>query len=130
MSHEEPVHDAVHEEEPAGLTNEERTWGMLCHLSPLLAYFAAGLTFIGPLVCWLIKKDTSKFVDANGKEALNFQINILVYKIICIALMCIVVGFVLLGVVIVYNIICCVIAGIQANSGRSFRYPFIFRLIK
>src|SRR5438067_1415460 len=60
---------------PTVLTSEEKTWGMLCHLSTLLAYAAGGLTFIGPLVCWLIKKDTSKFVDYHGKESLNFQLN-------------------------------------------------------
>jgi len=131
MSSQEPIPEAVDKEEPAGLTNEEKTWGMLCHLSPLLAYLAGGMTFIGPLVCWLIKKDTSKFVDHNGKEALNFQINILVYKIVCLPFICLAgLGLALLSAVVVYNIVCCVIAGIQANSGQSFRYPFIFRLIK
>ena len=54
------------------LTGEEKTWGMLCHLSTLLSYLALALTFIGPLVCWLVKKDSSKFVDYHGKESLNF----------------------------------------------------------
>src|SRR5215472_10802541 len=89
---------------PTGLTSEEKTWAMLCHLSTLLSYFAGGLTFIGPLVCWLMKKDSSKFVDYHGKESLNFQLNILIYTLICLPLLCLVVGIVLLGAVHVYSI--------------------------
>jgi uncharacterized Tic20 family protein len=118
------------DEAPVAVTSEERTWGMFCHLSALLAYFAAGLTFIGPLVCWLMKKDTSRFVDDQGKESLNFQINVLVYSLVSIPLMCIVVGFFLLPAIHVYSIVCVIIAGIKANGGERFRYPFIFRLIK
>jgi len=115
---------------PTVLTSEEKTWGMLCHLSTLLAYAAGGLTFIGPLVCWLIKKDTSKFVDYHGKESLNFQLNVLIYTLICLPLVCVVVGIFLLAALHVYSIVCVIIAGIKANGGELFRYPFIFRLIK
>src|SRR5262249_28657126 len=102
----------------SGLTDEERLWGMLCHLSALLGYFALGLSFVGPLVCWLIKRDTSPFVDANGKEALNFQLNILIYKLICIPLFCVVVGIFLLGAVVLYNVIMVIVAGVKANAGE------------
>ena len=113
------------------LSREEKTWGMLCHLSTLLSYLAAGLTFIGPLVCWLVKKDTSRFVDYHGKESLNFQLNILIYTLIGIALIpCFFIGAFLLAVVHIYNPICVIIAGIKANNGELFRYPFIFRPIK
>ena len=115
---------------PGALTSQEKTWGMLCHLSTLLSYFAAGLTFIGPLICWLVKKDSSKFVDYHGKESLNFQLNILVYTLICLPLLCVVVGVVLLGVLHTYSIVCVIIAGIKASGGELFRYPFIFRPIK
>jgi uncharacterized Tic20 family protein len=43
---------------------------MLCHL---LGFFTS---FVGPLVIWLIKKDTMSYVDYHGKEALNFQITL------------------------------------------------------
>jgi uncharacterized Tic20 family protein len=116
---------------PAALTSEEKTWGMLCHLSTLLSYLVAGLTFIGPLVCWLVKKDTSKFVDYHGKESLNFQLNILIYSLISAALIpCFFIGAFLLGIVHVYNLVCVIIAGIKASGGELFRYPFVFRIIK
>jgi uncharacterized Tic20 family protein len=114
-----------------GLTSEEKTWGMLCHISTLLSYLAFALTFIGPLVCWLMKKDSSRFVDYHGKESLNFQLNILIYNLVCAALIpCFFIGLFLLPVVHSYNIICVIIAGIKASGGQPFRYPFIIRFIK
>jgi uncharacterized Tic20 family protein len=114
-----------------GLTSEEKTWGMLCHLSTLLSYLALALTFIGPLICWLMKKDTSRFVDYHGKESLNFQLNILIYTLVCLALIpCFLIGAFLLPVVHLYNIVCVIIAGIKASGGELFSYPFIIRFIK
>src|SRR5262249_53506295 len=124
-----PISDVV-EPAPVALTNEEKTWGMLCHLSALAGYFAAGLTFIGPLVCWLIKKDTSRFVDAQGKESLNFQLCIMIYSLVCAPLVCFVIGIFLLGAVHVFSLVCVIIAGVKASSGETFRYPLVFRLIK
>ncbi|HLJ96122.1 MAG TPA: DUF4870 domain-containing protein [Gemmataceae bacterium] len=120
---------------PTVLSSEERTWGMLCHLSTLLSYLAvigvAGLSFVAPLVCWLMKKDSSRFVDYHGKESLNFQLNILLYTLVGFALIpCFFVGAILLGIVHIYNPICVIIASVKANNGELFRYPFIFRPIK
>jgi uncharacterized Tic20 family protein len=53
---------------------ESRMWGMLCHLSALSAYVTGFGGILGPLIVWLIKKDTMPFVDDQGKESLNFQI--------------------------------------------------------
>jgi uncharacterized protein len=119
------------EQPPMAVTREEKTWGMLCHLSTLLSYFAFGLTFIGPLVCWLAKRDSSRFVDFHGKQSLNFQLNILIYSVICIALIpCFGIGVFLLPAVHIYSIVCVIVGGIKASSGELFRYPFVFRLIK
>src|SRR5438552_2059878 len=117
-----PVDPVAAAQVPSELTSEEKMWAMFCHLSTLLSYFAAGMTFIGPLVCWLMKKDTSRFVDENGKEALNFQLNILVYTLIGIATICLVVGIFILAAVHIYNVVCVIIAGIKANQGEMFRY--------
>jgi uncharacterized protein len=125
-----PVGGEFIDQPPSALTSEEKTWGMLCHLSTLLSYLAAGLTFLGPLVCWLMKKDSSRFVDYHGKESLNFQLNILLYTLICLPLVCMVVGIFLLGAVHTYSIVCVIIAGIKASGGELFRYPFIIRFIK
>jgi uncharacterized Tic20 family protein len=63
-----------------GIAAQERQMAMFAHLSALLGgIVTAGWAgsvgcFIGPLVIWLVKKDTMPFVDDQGKEALNFTL--------------------------------------------------------
>jgi uncharacterized Tic20 family protein len=112
------------------LTADEKQWAMLCHLSALLA-LVIGVGLIGPLVCWLIKKDTSRFVDAHGKESVNFQINMLIYVLISIPVGIVTCGFgfILTAALGIYGIIMPIIAGMKANSGETYQYPYTFRLI-
>ena len=113
----------VPSEGPSGAGKDERMWAGFCHL----AGFAS---VVGPLVIWLIKKDAFPLVDDQGKEALNFQLNILIYAAISFAflwLCC--VGAVLLLAVAIYTIVLIVIATIQANQGIRYRYPATIRFI-
>jgi uncharacterized Tic20 family protein len=118
------------------VTSEEKTWGMLCHLSAFLGYLAAGMTFVGPLICWLVKKDTSKFVDYHGKESLNFHLNVLGYGLICvlgIVATCGVGALIflpILAVIHIYVIVIMIVAGLKANAGEYYKYPAIIRIIK
>jgi uncharacterized Tic20 family protein len=139
MSNEEtpPTAEAIPEATPVGpITNDEKTWGMLWHLSAFLGYFAAGMTFVGPLICWLVKKDTSKFVDYHGKESLNFHINVLGYGVICVIGIFATCGIgvlifgPILAVIHIYVIVIMIVAGIKANAGEYFKYPAIIRVIK
>ena len=111
---------------------DDRQWGMFAHLSALAGLLVGGLTFIGPLIVWLAKKDTSKFVDYHGKESLNFQINIMIYYVIGIAVTVASCGFgfPLPLLVIIYGIVMPIIAGLAANKGETYQYPLTFRLIQ
>ena len=115
---------------------EERQWAMFAHLSAILGVFIGGLTFVGPLVIWLVKKDTMAFVDDQGKEALNFQITI---SIVMVALWVVTLFTILLlspltiplmMLVGLVALVFVVIAGIKANEGVAYRYPFAIRLVK
>lgn len=108
---------------------QERTWGMLCHLSALAAFvFPLGNIF-GPLIVWLVKKDESPFVDDQGKESLNFQISFTIYCIFAAILTVIFIGFILLIALGVAFLILVIIAAVKANEGEEFRYPFTIRLV-
>lgn len=109
---------------------------MAAHLSSLLAAWMGGLSLLGPLVVWLIKKDEMPFVDDQGKEALNFQI---LMTLILVGLgvgsiaTCGVGLFVAIpGILVVaaIDLIFVIIAAIKANEGVAYRYPFNWRLIK
>jgi len=106
---------------------DDRTWGMLAHLSSLIAMALGGMTFLGPLIVWLVKKDQSPFVDDQGKEALNFQIAVMIVTLIC---MVTVVGILVLPLVFIADIIFTIIGGMEANKGVAYRYPYTIRLIK
>ena len=107
-------------------TPEERSWGLLAHLSSLIASLLGGLSFLGPLIIWLIKKDQSPFVGDQAKEALNFQIAVLIASLVC-TITC--VGIVVVPVILVGDIIFTVIGAMEANKGVYYRYPYTLRLI-
>lgn len=112
------------------VSKEERTYGMLCHLAALAGYVIPLGTILGPLVVWLLKRDSSPFVDEQGKEALNFQISCMIYILISIILCLILVGFVLLIAIGIAELILVIMAAVKANEGVSFRYPLTIRFIK
>jgi len=125
-----PAVSAMDFEEPVGgLRAEERTMGMLCHLLAFSGYLIPFGHLIGPLVMWLVKKDESAFVDANGKESLNFQITLTIAGVVSGILCLVLIGFLLLPVVIVGGIVLTIIASIKANEGTVYRYPVCLRLI-
>lgn len=110
-------------------TQDDRTWGMLAHLSALVGFIGIP-SFIGPLVVWLIKKDTMPFVNDQGKESLNFQITIFIALVIAALTICIGIGLILLPAVGIVALVFIIIASIAANKGEAYRYPFTLRLIK
>jgi uncharacterized Tic20 family protein len=110
-------------------TGDERTWGMLAHLSGLIAMLLGGFTFLGPLIVWLIKKDQSAFVADQAKEALNFQIAVFIVLLVSALSMFFCIGFILVPVVVIGAIIYSIIGAMEANKGVAYRYPYTFRLI-
>lgn len=112
--------------------SDERLWAMLAHLSSIVASFLGGLSLLGPLIVWLIYKDKSSYVDYHGKEALNFQILMSVIFVACVfgGIITCGVGFVVLPIVWVVDVVLVIIAGIAANNGEMYRYPFNWRLVK
>lgn len=64
------------------LTNSEKNWAALTHLSALSQYCFPLGNFVLPIIIWSSKKDQSDFVDANGKQSLNFQLTVLLYSLI------------------------------------------------
>lgn len=109
---------------------DERTWGMLCHLSAFAGFIVPFGNIIAPLIIWLIKKDEMSFVNDQGKESINFQITMFIAFIISGLLMFVLIGFLLVFIVAIFDIIMIIIASIKANEGVYYRYPYSLRLIK
>jgi hypothetical protein len=127
---------------PSGAPSaEERQWAMFAHLSALAGGLLTGAFggwgfFLGPLVIWLVKKDTMPFVNDQAKEALNFNITVsaifLVLWILTVITLFIgaVLTFPLMVIIGVAALVLIVIASMKANEGVAYRYPFTIRLIK
>ncbi len=106
-------------------------WAMICHLAGLAAIVIPVIgNIVAPLIIWQIKKDDFPFVDEQGKEAVNFQISMSIYGLICIPLFFICVGPFLLAAVGVVDLVFLLIAAVKANNGQHYRYPLTIRFIK
>ena len=107
-----------------------RTWCVACHLSALAGFVLPAFGHIlGPLIVWLVKRGDSSEIDAHGKEALNFQISMLIYNIVAGVLCLLLIGFALLAVLHILNVVFVIIAALKASEGQLYRYPLTLRLI-
>ena len=107
-------------------SQEDRTLALITHLSGIV------LGFIVPLVIWLVNKDKADkgFLNDQAKEALNFQITLLIVYVIGIVLTVILIGALINLAAWVACVILSIMAGLKANEGVAYRYPFALRLIK
>lgn len=128
---------------PAGSPSaEEKQWAMFAHLSALIGAILTGALgggwgcFIGPLIIWLVKKDSMPFVNDQGKEALNFNITVAIAFVILLILSIMTFGIGLILAIPLWIIIgitwlvFTIIAAIKASEGVAYRYPICLRLIK
>jgi uncharacterized Tic20 family protein len=112
---------------PAG----DRTMAMLCHLLSFVAFIGVPLgNIVGPLILWLVKKEGDPFVDATGKEVLNFQISATIYGIVCAILFLVFIGVILLPILVIAVIIYTIIGAVKASEGQLYRYPLTIRFLK
>ena len=104
---------------------------MLAHATALAGFFVpwAG-HIVGPLVVWLAKRADSPEIDEHGKESLNFQISMLIYNVVAAVLCLVLIGFALLLILHILNLVLVIVASIQASEGKLYRYPITIRLIK
>ncbi len=112
-------------------SRDVRTWNVLCHATALAGFFVPWAGHIlGPLIVWLAKRSDSPEIDENGKESLNFQISMLIYNVVAGVLCLVLIGFIILAILHILNLVLVIIASIQTSEGKFYRYPMTIRLIK
>ena len=104
--------------------DEERLWATLSHVGGIL------FSFVAPLVIWLVFKERSRFVNDQAKEALNFQITLIIGYVVSMILTIIVIGAFLMLIVWVLAIVFGIMGALAANKGQPYRYPVAIRFIK
>jgi len=103
--------------------NEEKSTAMLAHLLGLLG-------FLGPLIVFLVVAETNKpFSKKQAKEALNFQLFLLMCHIISSFLWVTFIGLITTPVIVIYGLVFTIIATVKVNSGEDYKYPITIRFI-
>ena len=106
---------------------EDKQWASFAHFGNIILLIPA-------LIIYLVFKDRGPKVAVEGKEALNWTINVTGAWIILAILSVIpfiglIFSIVLFALAIV-NIIFAILGGVKVNAGGSYRYPVNIRWIK
>ncbi|HJT97273.1 MAG TPA: DUF4870 domain-containing protein [Rhodanobacteraceae bacterium] len=116
--------------------SDERTWAMLGHISAFSAFITGLGCVLGPLIVWLVKRDTMPFAGEQALEALNFNITAIIAAVALGVFTLITLGIgALLTVPLAFVLfigwfVLTIVAAVKANGGEHYRYPFSLRLIK
>ncbi len=121
-----PPEPPPHSTPPPVASQDDRNIALLTHLSGFI------FSVIVPLIVWLMYRDRSAraYIVEEAREALNFQITVLIGYVICAILTFIVIGAFLGWLLWIANLVFCVIAAVRTSSGARYRYPFNLRLIQ
>jgi uncharacterized Tic20 family protein len=105
-------------------TQEEKTIALIAHIGGIFTWWLI------PLVLYLLKRNDSRFINDQAKEALNFNITMTIATIIAGMSVLILVGVVAVPLVLIYHLVGCILAAVSVNQGKMFRYRYCVRLIK
>lgn len=114
---------------PYDVTSSDRTWGILVHAAAFAGFLVPFGNILGPLLVWAIKKDESRFVDENGKQAVNFQITWTVLLFVAALSIFVLVGLILVPLVALAWFVLIVIAIIRASNDEVYEYPLTLELV-
>jgi uncharacterized Tic20 family protein len=106
--------------------SDQRLWATLAHIGPIILYF------IAPLVIWLVCRARGRYVEDQAKEALNFQITLVISVVVVsiLGVLTLGIGFLLLIPLFLVALVLMIIAAVAANKGEAYRYPLNIRFIK
>jgi uncharacterized protein len=104
-------------------SNDDKNIATITHLGGTV------FSFVPALIIWILKKDDSTFIADQSREALNFQITMVLAYMLAGLLSWILIGLIFFPIIWVLNIVFCIIAAISTSKGDTYRYPFALRLI-
>lgn len=121
----EPNNEVIIEANPTDVSpsNDDKNIATITHLGGTV------FSFVPALIVWIIKKDDSAYIADQSREALNFQITMVLAYMLAGVLSWILIGLIFFPVIWVLNIVFCIIAAISTSKGETYRYPFALRLI-
>ena len=123
--------DSVGDQASAAVSSvNENQMAMFAHIGQLLGLVSGIGGFVVPLIIMVTKGNESPFVRRAAVESLNFWITGLLASVVAFVLVFVLIGFFLLPLVALTWLILPIYAGIKANEGVDYRYPFNLRIIR
>ncbi|HVM14049.1 MAG TPA: DUF4870 domain-containing protein, partial [Egibacteraceae bacterium] len=110
-------------------SQESHNWAMAAHLSAFVVFLGLPLPFVGPLVVWLLRRDSDPYAAEHAREALNFNLTAMIAFVVAGATVLLLVGFLLLPAVGIVWFIFVIIGGVKASNGEHYRYPLTIRFV-
>ena len=104
-------------------SNDDKNIATITHIGGTV------FSFVPSLIVWILKKDENPYIEDQAKEALNFQITMVLAYMLAGVLSWVLIGLIFFPVIWVLNIVFCIIAAISTSKGETYRYPFCLRLI-
>ena len=108
-------------------SSNSRNLAMLSHLSAFVAFVGIP-SLVGPLVVWLLNRD-DPYVEAQAKDALNFNISFFLYGLAAAISIIVLVGIIALPAVLVTWFVLVIVASVKAANGEDYRYPFTIQFV-
>ena len=121
------------------VADDHRTYALLTHLSLVAHAFLPYISILIPIIMWQTKKSESRFINDHGKEAVNFQISLVLYSIV-LPVIVLILGVLTFGLGLllmipaiflpfVLGIVGMIMSMTAANRGEYYRYPMTIRFI-
>ena len=110
---------------------EDKKWGMITHLAAFSAILLPIGLVLGPLIVWFLKRDDSRFLYKQGRNAINFQLTILSISFVIVIFSTLFRPLVIIAVLVgISGLVFAGIAAMKAKQHISYQYPFSIKLIK
>jgi len=109
---------------------EERTLALMAHLAGYAGLALPLGSLLGPGLVYWLKRDESAYVEDQAREALNFQLTILLAALVSVPLMFVGIGFVTMLLTGIFWLVGTAIGASKANEGEWYRYPATIRFLK
>jgi uncharacterized Tic20 family protein len=116
---------------------QSRLWAIAAHVSALVGGFLGGVpAFLGPLVVWLLRRDVDPFATEHSRDALNFNLSVLIYYAALILITIVTFGLsvpltlALGGLVWLGWLLFSVLGAVRAASDQPYHYPLTIRFVR